>query len=165
MKTGKQKALYPGSFDPLTYGHIDLIDRALQIFDEIHVAIAPNEEKTPLFTAEERLDLVKQVLAGRKRVVVSVFHGLIVDSAKKRGIGTIIRGLRATSDFDYEFQMALTNRSLAKDIDTIFLMPSETHLYLSSRLVKEIAKYGGNVNPFVPKPVQQALAKKFGLTK
>ncbi|MBI4388266.1 MAG: pantetheine-phosphate adenylyltransferase [Candidatus Omnitrophica bacterium] len=157
----KEKALYPGSFDPLTYGHMDLVDRALHIFGEVHVAIASNQEKTPLFSTEDRLEMVKKALRGKRGISVRVFDGLIVDYARKNGIKTIIRGLRATSDFDYEFQMALTNRTLAKDIDTIFLMPSETHLYLSSRLVKEIARYGGNLQKFVPKFVGEMLRKKF----
>ena len=157
--TRKRKALYPGTFDPLTYGHLDLIDRALDIFDEVHIAIATNLEKRPLFSIEERLSMVKQATRGKK-VVVRVFDGLIVKYAKRNGIKTMIRGLRATSDFDYEFQMALTNRTLDKRIDTIFLMPSETHLYLSSRLVKEIAGYGGDVSSFVPKFVDRLLREK-----
>lgn len=159
----KQKALYPGSFDPLTHGHVDLVDRALQIFGEVHVAIASNQDKTPLFSPEERLEMVEQVLGHKKGIKVRIFDGLIVDYAKKNGIQIIIRGLRATSDFDYEFQMALTNRTLAKNVDTIFLMPSETHLYLSSRLVKEIARYNGDVSRFVPKFVEQKLLEKLKL--
>lgn len=154
--------MYPGSFDPLTYGHIDLVNRALEIFDEVHVTIAPNEEKTPLFSAAERLSMVRRALADRgPRLVVQVVRGLVVDYARENGILTIIRGLRATSDFDYEFQMALTNRAIAKDVDTIFLMPAETHLYLSSRLVKEIARFGGDVSFFVPKFISTTLKKKF----
>ena len=163
-KLNKHKALYPGSFDPLTYGHLDLIDRALDIFDEVHVSIASNNEKTPLFTVSERFEMVRRALTHKKRVVISVFNGLIVEYAKKNGIKTVIRGLRATSDFDYEFQMALTNRTLAKEVDTIFLMPSETHLYLSSRLVKEIARYGGSVNSFVPKFIESHLMQKIRLS-
>ncbi len=156
----RRRALYPGSFDPLTYGHLDLINRAMQIFDEIHIAIAPNTEKLPLFTVEERIAMVRQAVGKRKRIVVSAFEGLVVEYAKRNKIGTLIRGLRATSDFDYEFQMALTNRTLAKQIDTIFLMPSETHLYLSSRLVKEIARLGGSVQNFVPPFVGRMLKEK-----
>lgn len=155
-----RKALYPGSFDPVTFGHIDLIDRALQIFDEVHVAVATNQEKNPLFSVAERLALMKRALVGRKRIVIESFQGLVVEYAKKNGIKTMIRGLRATSDFDYEFQMALTNRTLAKNIDTVFLMPSETHFYLSSRLVKEIAKLGGAIQTFVPAFVEKALNEK-----
>ncbi len=160
-QTRKRKALYPGSFDPVTYGHIDLIDRALELFDEVYVAIASNQEKTPLFSSRERCDMLRQALAKKKRITIEIFEGLVAHHARKNGISTIIRGLRATSDFDYEFQMALTNRSLTKNIDTIFLMPSETHFYLSSRLVKEIAKFGGDIRSFVPGFVADALRKKY----
>ena len=160
MANKKRNALYPGSFDPITYGHIDLIDRALQLFDEVHIAIATNEEKMPLFSVGERLQMVKKAVAQKKRVVVRAFDGLIVRYAQEHQLKTIIRGLRATSDLDYEFQMALTNRTLAKNIDTVFLMPSETHFYLSSRLVKEIAKFGGDVRSFVPSFVDRLLRKK-----
>lgn len=156
----KKIALYPGSFDPLTYGHLDLIDRALQLFDQVHVAVATNEEKTPLFSVEERLHLLKRAVGSQKRITLKAFDGLVVEYAKAHRIATIIRGLRATSDFDYEFQMALTNRTLAKEIDTVFLMPSESHFYMSSRLVKEIAKLGGNVRPFVPDFVARTLREK-----
>ena len=156
----QRRALYPGSFDPVTYGHIDLIDRARQIFDRVFVAVAVNDEKKPLFSVEERLKLLKQAVGNKKGVVVDTFDGLMVDYARSKKIGIIIRGLRATSDFDYEFQMALTNRSLTHDVDTIFLMPSQTHFYLSSRLVKEIAKFDGNVNSFVPHFIVPLLRKK-----
>lgn len=159
MPASKRIALYPGSFDPLTYGHLDLIERALELFDQVHVAIARNQDKTALFSTEERLEMAKKVLKG-KRIVVEAFDGLVVDYAKRKKIRTIIRGLRATSDFDYEFQMALTNRGLAANINTIFLMPSENHFYLSSRLVKEIAQLGGNVRRFVPALVEKALKEK-----
>ncbi|MBI1978380.1 MAG: pantetheine-phosphate adenylyltransferase [Candidatus Omnitrophica bacterium] len=158
----KSRALYPGSFDPITYGHIDLIDRALELFDEVYVAIAMNNEKQPLFTAKERLHMIEQVVGKRKGVIVDSFDGLMVDYARSKKIKTIIRGLRATSDFDYEFQMALTNRELAENIDTIFLMPSEKHFYLSSRLIKEIAQLGGEVSRFVPPLVARVLKKQFG---
>ena len=160
MPQYKRKALYPGSFDPLTLGHLDLIGRALHLFDEVHIAIATNMEKSPLFSLDERCEMVQKALKGRRGVVVKPFDGLIVEYAKKNKIDSMIRGLRATSDFDYEFQMALTNRKLAKSIDTIFLMPSETHFYLSSRLVKEIAKLGGDVSSFVPTYVDRMLKKK-----
>ncbi len=161
MAKNLRKALYPGSFDPITYGHIDLINRALQIFDEVHIAIATNESKTPLFSLEERLKMVGRAMANKKRVIIQTFDGLSVRYAQKNGIKILIRGLRATSDFDYEFQLALTNRTLAKDIDTVFLMPSQSHFYLSSRLVKEIAKFGASVSSFVPKFVDQQLREKF----
>ena len=159
MVKAERVALYPGSFDPLTYGHMDLIDRALELFDKVYVAIVKNQEKTALFSTQERLELVKKALKG-KNVVVEAFDGLVVRYAAKNQIRTMIRGLRATSDFDYEFQMALTNRGLAKDIDTIFLMPSESHFYLSSRLVKEIARLGGSVQKFVPSFIEKALQEK-----
>ena len=162
MKGKKQRqALYPGSFDPVTYGHLDLIDRARELFDEVHVAIAVNDEKKPLFSLQERLKLVKQAVHGKRGVLVNTFDGLIVDYARVNKIGIIIRGLRATSDFDYEFQMALTNRLLASDIDTVFLMPSEKHFYLSSRLIKEISRLGGNVSSFVPPFVKRALKERW----
>lgn len=158
--TSKHKALYPGSFDPLTNGHLDLIDRALHIFDEVHIAIAKNSDKKPLFSTSERVEIVKRALGNRRGIVIQAFDGLIVEYAKRMGIPIMIRGLRATSDFDYEFQLALTNRTLSKSVDTIFLMPSETNLYLSSKLVKEIAHYGGDVSRFVPKFVVPLLRKK-----
>ena len=153
----KRRALYPGSFDPVTYGHMDVINRARELFDEVHVAIATNDEKNPLFPVEDRVQLLKQAVKGKKGITVSTFDGLIVDYARANKIGILIRGLRATSDFDYEFQMALTNRELASYIDTIFLMPSEKHFYLSSRLIKEISRLGGDVSKFVPPFVARAL--------
>ena len=158
----RSRALYPGSFDPVTYGHIDLIDRAKELFDEVFVAVAINDEKQPLFSPEERLKLLKQAVGKKKGVIVDVFDELIVNFAQHKKIGTIIRGLRATSDFDYEFQMALTNRQLANDIDTIFLMPSEKHFYLSSRLIKEISRLGGDISRFVPPFVARALKTQHG---
>lgn len=156
----KRRAIYPGSFDPVTHGHLDLIKRALSIFDEVIVVIAVNAEKNTLFSTEERVNLMKRALKGYKRVRIDSLNGLTVDYAKKQKATTIIRGLRATSDFDYEFQMALTNRQLSKKVDTVFLMPSESHLYLSSRLVKEIVALRGDVSQFVPKFVAEQLKKK-----
>ena len=153
----QRRALYPGSFDPVTYGHIDLIERACQLFDHVHVAVAINDEKNPLFTLEERLELLKRALRNRRGVTVDAFDGLIVNYARAKKIGVMIRGLRATSDFDYEFQMAITNRQLADDVDTVFLMPSEKHFYLSSKLIKEISRLGGDVSRFVPSFVERAL--------
>ncbi|MBI4358889.1 MAG: pantetheine-phosphate adenylyltransferase [Candidatus Omnitrophica bacterium] len=164
MAAKRRRALYPGSFDPVTYGHIDLIDRARNLFEEVSVAVAINSEKSSLFSVEERIKLLKQAVGKKTGVYIDTFSGLMVDYARAKKIGTIIRGLRATSDFDYEFQMALTNRSLAEDIDTIFLMPSEKHFYLSSRLIKEIASLGGNVSRFVPPFVQRALSARLGET-
>ena len=160
-KRGKRRAIYPGSFDPVTYGHIDLIRRALSLFDEVYVVVAENPEKNPLFRLEERVALMKRAVSRLAGVWVESFDGLTVEYAKAKGARSIIRGLRATSDFDYEFQMALTNRELSKDIDTIFLMPSETHFYLSSKLIKEIAERGGGVSTFVPLFVAEALREKF----
>ena len=160
-RANQRRALYPGSFDPVTYGHIDLIDRARQLFDKVHVAIAINGEKIPLFSVEKRLELLRKAVVKKKGVAVDTFDGLMVDYAKANKIGIIIRGLRATSDFDYEFQMALTNRSLAEHIDTMFLMPSEKHFYLSSRLIKEISRLGGDVSRFVPPFVKRALSDEW----
>ena len=156
----QRRALYPGSFDPVTYGHLDLIERARKLFDQVHVAVAVNEEKKPMFTVEERITLLKKALGQKKGVTIDSFEGLIVEYARARNIAIIIRGLRATSDFDYEFQMALTNRTLAADIDTMFLMPSEKHFYLSSRLIKEIARLGGDVSRFVPPFVEKLLVER-----
>lgn len=145
----------------MTYGHIDVIQRALKLFEEVFVVVAENTEKTPFFTVSERLDAMKRAVKKLKGVRVESFDGLTVEYAKRKGAHSIIRGLRATSDFDYEFQLALTNRELNKEIDTIFLMPSETHFYLSSRLIKEIAARGGDVSSFVPPFVARMLREKF----
>ena len=160
MKNSDRLALYPGSFDPLTFGHIDLIKRACELFDEVHVAVARNMEKAALFSLEDRLAFIREALGSKKHVHIDAFDGLVVDYAAKHGIRTIIRGVRATSDFDYEFQMAMTNRHLNKRIDTVFLMPSEKYFYLSSRLIKEVARLGGNVSHFVPLRVSKALKKR-----
>lgn len=159
----KRWAIYPGSFDPVTFGHIDLIKRALSLFDKVFIVVAKNPEKQPLFSVEERVEFVKRAVRNLRGVHVESFEGLTVQYARKKGAKSIIRGLRATSDFDYEFQMALTNRELCKDVDTIFLMPSETHLYLSSKLIKEIAGRGGDVTSFVPRFVAQRLKKELSL--
>lgn len=145
----------------MTNGHIDLIRRALLLFDEVFVVVAENPEKRPLFSAEERVALMKRAVGRLKGVSVESSSGLTVEHAQKKGARSIIRGLRATSDFDYEFQMALTNRELSKEVDTIFLMPSETHFYLSSKLIREIAERGGEVSSFVPSFVAEAIRKKF----
>ena len=154
-------ALYPGSFDPVTYGHMDLIDRARQLFDEVRVAVAINNEKKPLFSVEERTKLLKQAIGSKNGVTVDSFKGLMVGYARAHKIRIIIRGLRATSDFDYEFQIALTNRQLAPDVETMFMMPSEKHFYLSSKLIKEISRFGGDVSKFVPPFVEKALTKQW----
>ena len=156
-----RRAIYPGSFDPVTNGHLDVIGRARKLFDEIVVAVAHNDEKQPLFSLEERLALLGDALAKIDHVRVAQFDGLLVDFAVTQKANAVIRGLRAVSDFEFEFQMALMNRKLEDSVETIFLMPKEEYTYLSSRLVKEIARLGGNVSGFVPGPVAEALAKKF----
>ena len=156
-----RRAIYPGSFDPVTNGHLDVIGRARKLFDEIVVAVAHNDEKQPLFSLEERLALLRDALAKIDHVRVAQFDGLLVDFAVAQKANAVIRGLRAVSDFEFEFQMALMNRKLEDSVETIFLMPKEEYTYLSSRLVKEIARLGGNVSGFVPGPVAAALAKKF----
>jgi pantetheine-phosphate adenylyltransferase len=157
-----QKAIYPGTFDPITYGHIDLIKRAQEIFSELIVAVADNPHKKPLFSRQERVKLVKQATAGLDGIEVDSFDGLVVDYARKKGSRVLIRGLRMISDFEYEFQMALTNRKLAPDIETIFLMPQESFSYLSSKLLKEAGSLGADLSSFVPKFVGAALKKKLG---
>jgi len=155
-----QRAIYPGTFDPVTYGHIDLIKRAQEIFPEVLVAVAHNPGKTPLFSVKERVFMLKKAAIGMQGVQVSDFNGLIVDYARKEKIKVIIRGLRMISDFEYEFQMALTNRKLCPDIETIFLMPHESYSYLSSKLLKEAASLGAGISCFVPDFVADALKKK-----
>lgn len=157
----KRKAIYPGSFDPVTFGHLDLIERALALFDEVIVVVASNAAKKTLFTVEERVDFLRTALKHYPRAKVECWKGLTVELAAKKGAYTLIRGIRATSDFDYEFQMALTNRKLAPKVDTMFLMPSESHFYLSSRLIKEIALLGGSVSRYVPASVAAKIHKKF----
>jgi pantetheine-phosphate adenylyltransferase len=163
MKKKRTVGIYPGTFDPVTYGHIDLIRRAIGIFDEVVVAVAvEGSEKRPLFTVQERLHFLRKAvkpLSGRIRI--EFFDGLVVKFARKMGATTMIRGVRMISDFEYEFQMALTNRKLASDIETIFLMPHESYAYLSSRLIKEIARLQGDIRPFVPHFVAQALQRKY----
>jgi pantetheine-phosphate adenylyltransferase len=156
-----RRAIYPGSFDPVTNGHLDVIERARKLFDEVVVAVAHNDEKQPLFSLEERLDLLRETAGRIKNVRIAEFSGLLVEFARARNAGAVIRGLRAVSDFEFEFQMALMNRNLNAAIETIFLMPKEDYTYLSSRIVKEIARLGGNVSSFVPGCVAKALSGKF----
>jgi pantetheine-phosphate adenylyltransferase len=156
-----RRAIYPGSFDPVTNGHLDVIGRARKLFDEIIVAVTHNDEKQPLFSLEERLALLHQALDKIDNVRVAQFDGLLVEFAVAQKASAVIRGLRAVSDFEFEFQMALMNRKLEDSVETIFLMPKEEYTYLSSRLVKEIARLGGNVSDFVPGPVAEALGGKF----
>jgi pantetheine-phosphate adenylyltransferase len=155
-------AVYPGSFDPFTNGHLDVVDRALGIFDKLIVAVAANPEKRqPLFTVDERVKLITASLKERDRVEVSGYKGLTVEFARARGARTIVKGLRAYSDFDAELQQALMNRKLAPDVHTVFLMSSFTHIFVSSSILKDIASYGGNVADLVPPPVARALKEKF----
>jgi pantetheine-phosphate adenylyltransferase len=154
------RAVYPGSFDPLTNGHLDLIERSLRIFDELIVAVVTNPAKTALFSDEERVEMIREATRGR-RIEIMVFEGLLVDFVKRAGARAIVRGLRAVSDFEYEFQMALMNRKLREEIETVFLMPHEAYSYISSRLIKEVAGYGGSVAGLVPPGVEKRLTERF----
>ena len=155
-------AVYPGSFDPFTNGHLDVVERALGIFDRLIVAVAANPDKRqPLFTVDERVRLIKDALRGHDRVEVASYTGLTVEYARSRGATTLVKGLRAYSDFDAELQQALMNRKLAPDIHTVFLMSSFAHIYVSSSILKDIASYGGNVSDLVPAAVAKALKEKF----
>lgn len=153
-------AIYPGSFDPLTNGHLSLIQRSLKMFDRLIVAIAVNPKKTPLFSQEERSELIREAV-NDDRVEVEAFHGLLVDYVRSRNVGVIIRGLRAVSDFEYEFQLANMNRKLAPDIETVFMMTGEDYFYISSNLVREVASFGGDVSGLVPDNVYARLKAKF----
>jgi len=156
-----RSAVYPGTFDPITNGHIDLIQRGRSLFDRLVVAIARNPQKVPLFALEERLDMARKALTGIGGVEVEVFDDLLIHFARVRDCRAIIRGLRAVSDFEYELQIALTNRKMDSGIETVFLAPAEQYIYLSSSIVKEIASYRGPVVDFVPAPVEAALREKF----
>jgi pantetheine-phosphate adenylyltransferase len=157
-------AIYPGSFDPITNGHVDIIQRALCVFDHVVVAIAENVRKAPLFTVEERKQHIRDAVAGDPRVEVDAFEGLLVGYVERRGAKVVVRGLRALADFEYEFQLAHMNRRLGRDIDTIFLMTSANDFYVSSSLVKEVAQFGGSVAGLVPPSVERALNQRFGRT-
>jgi pantetheine-phosphate adenylyltransferase len=154
-------ALYPGSFDPITNGHLDIIERASKIFDRLVVAILVNTQKQTLFTVAERVDMIREVVRPWPHVEVDHFEGLLVDYARRRSVHTVIRGLRAVTDFEFEFQMALTNRQLDPEFESVFLMTSNSHAYLSATVVREVARFGGNVDLFVPPPVAQRLRSKF----
>jgi len=154
-------AIYPGSFDPITYGHIDIVERALQIFDKVIVAIANNSEKRSLFTIEERLKMVKEVFKDAPNLIADSFKGLLVEYVAKTNSMVILRGLRATSDFEYEFHMASMNRSLSPQLDTLFMMTSKDYFFVSSRTIKEVASLGGTVQGLVPNLVAIELKKKF----
>ncbi|HUK84085.1 MAG TPA: pantetheine-phosphate adenylyltransferase [Verrucomicrobiae bacterium] len=153
-------AVYPGSFDPITNGHLDVIERAAHIFDRVIVAVAHNPEKTPMFTPQVRVELVRAAVRDLKNVDVEEFAGLLVKYARERGATALVRGLRAVSDFEFEFQMALMNRKLDATVETIFLMPKDEYTFISSRVVREIAGLGGDVSAFVPPAVQYALKQK-----
>ena len=158
-------AIYPGSFDPITHGHLNLIERGLAVFDEMVVAVAQNVRKDSLFTVAERMTMIRQAIGPNPRVEVDTFQGLLVDYAKTRGSTVILRGLRAISDFEFEFQMAHMNRRLAEELETVFMMTGEDHFYVSSQMVREIASFGGSVSGLVPTQVEEALLLKFGARK
>ena len=155
-------AIYPGSFDPLTFGHVDIIERSARLFDQVIVSILTNSSKVPLFTVDERIDIMREILKPRfPNVEVDLFHGLLVDYANQKNAQVIVRGIRAVTDYEYEFQMALMNRRLNPNIETVFMMPAEKYSYLSSRLVKEIAELGGSVAGLVPDTVEKRLKQRF----
>ncbi len=154
-------AIYPGTFDPFTLGHLDIIERGLKLFDGLVVAVGASSPKKTLFGVQERLAMIEEETGGLGGVTVESFDTLLIDYARRRGIGTILRGLRVISDFEYEFQMALTNRKLAPDIETVFMMTSETYAAVSSRFIKEIARLGGDVSGFVTEGVEARLKEKF----
>jgi len=153
-------AIYPGSFDPLTNGHVDIIQRGSRLFDRIVVAILLNIEKSPLFTVQERVEIAREVFRDHPNVEVDTFDGLLVDYARRKGANAIVRGLRAISDFEYEMQMALMNRNLNPEVETVFMMPAETYTYVSSRIVKEVFALGGSVTNLVPSIVNDRLRQK-----
>lgn len=157
-----KSAIYPGTFDPITNGHIDVLERAISIFDEVNVIIAVNSQKAPLFSAEERLEMIQEVISKYSNVKVEVLKdGLLADYARKTGAMAIIRGLRQVTDFDYEFQIALMNRNLYPEVNTVFLMPNEKYSYLASSVVREVSRLGGDVSNFVPPNVLARLKEKF----
>ena len=156
-----KKALYPGTFDPITLGHIDIIERALHLFDQVTIAIATSESKTPLFSLEERIDQIDTIFEGNKNVRAIGFTGLVVDLAKEEDTNVLIRGLRAVSDFEYEFQLANMNRAMSPDLESVFLTPKAKFSFLSSTLVREIASMGGQLSAFVDPIVEEALKKRF----
>ncbi len=159
--SARSLAVFPGSFDPITNGHVDIIARGLSVFDEVKIAILLNPDKRPLFTVEERVEIIRATYKREPRVSVDTFSGLLVDYAEEVGASVIVRGLRAISDFEYEFQMALMNRRLNPRIETVFMMPAEQYSYLSSRLVKEVVQLGGQVRGLVPPVVEGGLNEKY----
>jgi pantetheine-phosphate adenylyltransferase len=155
------RAVYPGSFDPVTNGHIDLIQRSAALFDHVVVAILGNAEKTPLFSVEERIDMLEESIRDLRNVSVASFEGLLVDFVEEIGASVIVRGIRAVSDYEYELQMALMNRRLSNKVETVFMLPAESYSFLSSKLVKEIAQLGGKITGFVPAGVEKRLCRKY----
>ncbi|MFH1459301.1 MAG: pantetheine-phosphate adenylyltransferase [Candidatus Omnitrophota bacterium] len=155
----KKRAVYPGTFDPVTYGHIDLIKRAVKIFDEVIVSVVDNTAKNTLFSTKERMEMIKKTTQGFSKVKVESFNQLMVDYVHEKKINVVIRGLRMISDFEYEFQMALTNRKINKNIEVIFMMPNESYSFVSSKLIKEVAALGADLSAFVPKFVEKKLKK------
>ena len=162
---GQKLAIYPGTFDPLTNGHLSIINRALKIFDKVTIAILVNPNKTPLFSLEERIEMLNKIFRNQDNVDVDSFNGLLIDYAVKKETNVIVRGLRALSDFEYEFQMALMNRKLNRDIQSVFLMTDYKWFYISSTIVKEAARYGGDVKGLVPNIVHDRLRQRFGFAK
>jgi pantetheine-phosphate adenylyltransferase len=157
-----RRAIYPGSFDPLTNGHLSLIQRGLKVFDGLVVAVANNPAKKPLFSVEERKGLIREAVGGDPRVAIDTFDGLLVDYAKAQGVHTVLRGLRAVSDFEYEFQIANMNRKLDPEFESVFMMTGEDYFYVASSLVREVASFGGDVSGLVPPHVVAALRARFG---
>ncbi|OHB32250.1 MAG: pantetheine-phosphate adenylyltransferase [Desulfuromonadaceae bacterium GWC2_58_13] len=160
----KHVAVYPGSFDPITNGHLDIINRGLEVFDNLIVAVASNSEKNALFSIEERVEMISETLGNNPRLIVDSFKGLLIDYVARQGARVILRGLRAVSDFEYEFQIAQMNHSVNEQIETLFMMTSVPYGYLSSSIVKEMAALNGPIEPFVPPAVKAALNRKFGRT-
>ena len=161
MPKTQSLAVYPGTFDPITYGHMDIVNRALKIFDKVIVAVTTSFGKQPLYSIEERLDMIRKTAGRKKGVQVEAFDSLVVDYARKKKAQALVRGVRMLSDFEYEFQMALTNRKLDPTIETMFLMPNESYAYVTSRLIKEISAMGGDVSSYVPSYVNEQLKAKF----
>lgn len=161
----KKIAIYPGTFDPITNGHLDLVERALRIFDEVIIAVAPSQRKQPLFTIEERLKLIRDAIKRFERVNVEAFNSLLVEYVNQKEGVAILRGLRAVSDFEYELQMAHMNRRLDTNVETVFMMPSEEYSFLTSSMVKEVASFGGTIKGLVPEGVEIALKEKFRIVE
>ncbi|HDS02325.1 MAG TPA: pantetheine-phosphate adenylyltransferase [Firmicutes bacterium] len=158
-----KKAIYPGTFDPITRGHIDIIQRSLKVFDQLIIAVAKNEKKKPLFTVDERVHMIKEICREEPRVIVEPFDGLLVNYVKKKGIELVIRGMRAISDFEYEMQIALTNRKMDENFETLFFMPSIDYIYLNASVVRELAALGADLKTFVTSHVEKRLREKYPL--